>query len=91
MLEKKPGGYYDVVLMDIQMPAMDGYEAAKKIRRFTDPERSSAPIIAMTANAFVEDRNRATEAGMNDHVAKPIDMNILLPTIQKHLRKGKPE
>lgn len=91
MLEKKPGGYYDVVLMDIQMPAMDGYEAAKKIRRFTDPERSSVPIIAMTANAFVEDRNRAIEAGMNDHVAKPIDMNILLPTIQKHLRKGKPE
>lgn len=87
MLEKRPCDYYDMVLMDIQMPAMDGYEAATKIRRFSDPVRSSVPIIAMTANAFVEDRNRAIESGMDDHVAKPINMNILLPTIQKHLRK----
>ena len=86
MLEKAPAGYYDVILMDIQMPIMDGYTAAQKIRRLHDAAKASVPIIATTANAFTEDCRRALEVGMNDHVAKPIDMNVLLPTIERHLK-----
>ncbi len=74
-------GQYDVILMDIQMPNMDGYEAAREIRALDDPVRSSIPIIAMTANAFEEDRRKAMEAGMNGHIAKPIDMEILEETL----------
>lgn len=85
MLEKSPDGYYDLILMDIQMPIMNGYDAAAKIRRMGNSRKSGIPIIAMTANAFSEDRDRALKAGMNDHVAKPIDMNVLLPTILKYL------
>ena len=85
MMEKAPSGYYDVVLMDVQMPVMDGYDATTRIRSLNDPGRSSIPIIAMTANAFVEDRNRAIAAGMNDHVAKPIDIGVLLDAIRKQL------
>ena len=85
MLEKAPNGTYRLILMDIQMPVMNGYDAAKKIRRMDDPQKAGIPIIAMTANAFSEDRQAALEAGMNDHVAKPINMNVLVPTIQKYL------
>lgn len=74
MLEKAPAGMYDAILMDVQMPVLDGYEATRKIRRLGDPWRANIPIIAITANAFAEDRQRALEVGMNDHVAKPIDM-----------------
>lgn len=83
MLEKAPDGYYDIILMDIQMPIMNGYEAATKIRRIDDPEKADIPIIALTANAFSEDKDNAIKAGMNDHVPKPIDMNVLLPAMQK--------
>ena len=85
MLEKAANGTYRVILMDIQMPVMNGYDAAKKIRRMDDSPKADIPIIAMTANAFSEDRQAALEAGMNDHVAKPIDMSVLVPTIQKYL------
>ena len=80
-LEKADSGYYDMILMDIQMPVMDGYDAAARIRRMKDEKKASIPIIAMTANAFAEDRQKAISMGMNDHVAKPIDMNVLLPVI----------
>ena len=85
MLDKAANGTYQLILMDIQMPVMNGYDAAKKIRRMDDPQKAGIPIIAMTANAFSEDRQAALDAGMNDHVAKPINMSILVPTIQKYL------
>ena len=85
-LEKAVPGYYDMILMDIQMPVMDGYDAAARIRRMKDEKKASIPIIAMTANAFAEDRQKAISMGMNDHVAKPIDMNVLLPVIAKYIR-----
>ena len=76
---------YDAILMDIQTPHMNGYEATKAIRGGRNPLGKTIPIIAMTANAFTEDRQVALDAGMNDHIAKPINMNILVPTIQKYL------
>ena len=85
MLEKAANGTCRLILMDIQMPVMNGYDAAKKIRRMDDPQKAGIPIIAMTANAFSEDKQAALDAGMNDHVAKPINMNVLVPTIQKYL------
>ena len=85
-LEKAVPGYYDMILMDIQMPVMDGYDAAARIRRMKDEKKASIPIIAMTANAFAEDKQKAISMGMNDHVAKPIDMNVLLPVIAKYIR-----
>ena len=85
-LEKADSGYYDMILMDIQMPVMDGYDAAARIRRMKDEKKASIPIIAMIANAFAEDRQKAISMGMNDHVAKPIDMNVLLPVIAKYIR-----
>jgi len=85
MLEKAVNGTYQLILMDIQMPVMNGYDAAKKIRRMDDLPKAEIPIIAMTANAFSEDKQAALDAGMNDHVSKPINRNILVPTIQKYL------
>ena len=85
MLEKAANGTYQLILMDIQMPVMNGYDAARKIRGLDDPPKANIPIIAMTANAFTEDKQAALDAGMNDHIAKPINMNILVPTIQKYL------
>ena len=77
-------GHYDVVLMDIQMPVMNGYEAARAIRALEGPQ-SEVPIVAMTANAFDEDRQRAHDAGMNGHVAKPIDPEVLVSTLSELL------
>ena len=74
-------GTYDLILMDIQMPVMDGYEAARTIRALDDPEKANIPIVAMTANAFEEDRQRAFDAGMNGHVPKPIDIPKLMETL----------
>ena len=85
LLEKAANGTYRLILMDIQMPVMNGYDAAKKIRQMDDPQKAGIPIIAMTANAFFEDKQAALDAGMNDHVAKPINMNVLVPTIRKYL------
>ena len=85
LLGAKPAGYYDAVLMDIQMPRMDGYQAAQAIRALPDA-RSTVPIIAMTANAFEEDKQRAFDAGMNDHISKPISVNALLAALRKNLK-----
>lgn len=83
-LKDVPVGYYDAILMDIQMPNMNGYEATKAIRKLTD-ERAKMPIIAMTANAFEEDRQAALAAGMDDYVAKPVEISELFRTIMKNL------
>lgn len=77
MLQNAEAGYYDLILMDIQMPNMDGYEAAKKIREMTDTAKSAIPIVALTANTFEEDKKKSFEAGMNGHLAKPIDISKL--------------
>ncbi len=76
------GNAYDLILMDIQMPVMDGYEAARQIRALADAAKSSIPIVAMTANAFEEDRKMALDAGMNGHIAKPIDVAKLMETLR---------
>ena len=80
----KPGNY-DLILMDIQMPVMNGYDATLAIRKMKDTKKASIPIIAMTANAFAEDIQKVLSVGMNAHVAKPVDMNILVPTMLKFL------
>ena len=80
-------GEYDLILMDIQMPVMNGYEATGQIRAFDDPAIASIPIIAMTANAFDEDRKDAMEAGMNGHIAKPVDIPKLLEVLRKVLKE----
>lgn len=85
MLEKAANGTYQLILMDIQMPVMNGYDATKKIRRMDDPQKANIPIVAMTANAFSEDKQVALDAGMNDHIAKPINMSVLVPTLRKYL------
>ena len=84
-IQKSPAGYYALILMDIQMPKLDGYQATAKIRKLQDAEKANIPIIAMTANAFSEDREKALQAGMNDHVAKPIDMEALFAAMLKYV------
>ncbi len=74
-LEKASAGMYDLILMDVQMPNMDGYKATKVIRSLSDKKKAEIPIIAMTANAFAEDKKKALEMGMNGHIAKPIDVD----------------
>ena len=78
-------GYYDLVLMDIQMPVMNGYEATRAIRALPDAEKAALPIVAITANAFDEDRQNAAKAGMNGHLSKPFDMQQLLAMIEEVL------
>ena len=85
MLENADDGYYRMVIMDIQMPVMDGYEATRAIRKLDDEAKAEIPIIAMTANAFAEDKQAALAAGMNDHVGKPVDMSVLVPIMKKYL------
>ena len=85
MQEKAANGTYQLILMDVQMPVMNGYDATKKIRRMDDPQKANIPIVAMTANAFSEDKQVALDAGMNDHIAKPINMSVLVPTLRKYL------
>ena len=87
MLERREAGYYDLILMDIQMPNMDGYQATEVIRNMAVPEKASIPIIAMTANAFEEDRKAAFAAGMNGHIAKPIDLDKLFAALSKTLSR----
>ena len=79
--------YYDLILMDIRMPVMDGYEAARTIRILPRKDATEIPIIAMTANAFEEDKKRALENGMNAHIAKPLDISVLLSTLDKVIKK----
>ena len=80
-----PAGYYDLIFMDIQMPVMNGYDAARAIRALDRPDAAGLPIIAMTANAFADDIRRCQDAGMNDHVAKPVEMAKLLEAMKKWL------
>ena len=88
-MENCSADQYQLILMDIQMPIMDGYEATRRIRALDDPRKAGVPIVAMTANAFDEDRQRAKEAGMNEHVAKPIDVEKLMLVLHKILGKAK--
>ena len=85
-LKKSEPGYYQLVLMDIRMPVMDGHEAARTIRKLENPELSSIPILAMTANAFEEDKKEALASGMNGHLAKPIEVDVLFETLDKILK-----
>ncbi len=85
-VKKESADRYDLILMDIQMPMMNGYEATRAIRALDDRDKAGIPIIAMTANAFDEDRTNAFEAGMNDHIAKPLDITILRGTIAARLQ-----
>lgn len=84
-VQSKPGTY-QAVLMDLQMPVMDGYEASREIRGSGHPQAESIPIIALTANAFAEDIAKTLAAGMNDHVSKPIDFKRLLYLLDKFIR-----
>ena len=84
MFQKSPEGYYDVILMDIRMPVMSGYEATTQIRALTRPD-AQLPIIAMTADAFSEDVKKCKECGMNDHTPKPIDIEVLSHLISRYL------
>lgn len=86
MLEKSQPGYYKLVLMDVQMPVMNGYEATKAIRSLENQELASIPIFAMTANAFEEDRQEALKSGMNGHIAKPIDVEKLFDALRSVLK-----
>ena len=86
-MEQKPAGTYDLILMDIQMPHMDGYKATQAIRRLADQKKADIPIIAMTANAFEEDRKKALEKGMNGHIAKPVDIEKMKEILQNTLKR----
>ena len=85
---KMPAGTYDMILMDIQMPQMDGYKATQVIRRLPDKDKACIPIIAMTANAFEEDKRKAIAVGMNGHIAKPIQVDKLMSTLKDILTEN---
>ena len=85
-VENAPADRYDLILMDIQMPVMDGYEATRRIRALSDKEKASVPIVAMTANAFEDDRKNALNAGMNGHIAKPLDLPKLFRVLSELMR-----
>ena len=86
-----PEGTFDVILMDIMMPVMNGYEAAKMIRSLDREDAKVIPIIAMTANAFTEDKMRAKEAGMDEHIAKPVDGKLLVKVINELVKRDQRE
>ena len=85
-IKNAAAGYYDIILMDIQMPVMDGYEATERIRSLPDRSRARIPIIAMTANAFKEDRCKAAESGMDAYITKPVDVLTLRYVLRRVLR-----
>ena len=91
IVQKSAPGHYDLILMDVQMPIMNGYDATKAIRNLENPVLANIPVVAMTANAFDEDRRIAMESGMNAHVAKPINVEILMEVISEILSKSKKE
>lgn len=86
MVEQAVPGQYSLILLDIQMPIMNGYEAVRRIRALKNPDIASTPIVAMTANAFEEDREKSYEAGMNGHLAKPVSVETLMNTIYKFVK-----
>ena len=77
-------GYYDLIFMDIQMPELDGYQTTRAIRALDRPDARTIPIVAMTANAFLEDVQKAKESGMNGHIAKPLNVQELIEQLKKH-------
>ena len=85
MFDKAPTGTYQAVLMDVHMPELDGYQATRAIRASAHPEGATIPIIAMTADAFTENVAEAYAAGMSDHIAKPIDVELLFKTLRKYI------
>ena len=87
MVQGSAPGYFDLILMDIQMPIMDGYEATKKIRALSDKRLAQIPIVALSANAFEEDKKASLAAGMDGHIAKPINMHELLVIMHKFISK----
>ena len=87
MLSEAPEGYYQLVLMDIQMPEMNGYEATRAIRGLKDKMKSKIPIIALTANAFEEDKKNAIKAGMNGHLAKPIVIDEVKKVVLRNVHR----
>ena len=84
-MKSAAAGHYDIILMDVQMPKMDGYEATRQIRALEDKEKADIPIVAVTANAFEEDRQIAMETGMNGHLAKPYDVPEIMKTLKELL------
>ena len=91
IFRKSSPGEFDVILMDIMMPVMNGYEAAKMIRSLDREDAKVIPIIAMTANAFTEDKMRAKEAGMDEHIAKPVDRKLLVKVINELVKRNQRE
>ena len=91
MFEQSPKGHYDMILMDVQMPIMNGYDATRRIRASVHPEAKTIPIVAMTANTFAEDVRNSIEAGMNAHLAKPIDMAKVCETVGRLMEKKRPQ
>ena len=89
MLRDSEPGYYELVIMDLQMPVMDGYETTKIIRKFTDKQIAEIPIVALTADAFAEEKSRAFNAGMNAYLVKPVDMPSLLKVLMLFFRDNK--
>ena len=91
LFRESESGEFDVILMDIMMPVMNGYEATKMIRSLDREDAKKVPIIAMTANAFTEDRIRAKETGMDEHVAKPVDVGLLIKVIRSLVKNSRKE
>ena len=87
IMSSAEGRKYDLIFMDIQMPKMDGYTATREIRTLNDPKCANIPIIAMTANAFEEDRKKAIKAGMNGHIAKPISVDVILENLDQIFKR----
>ena len=85
--EKTVPGWYDAILMDIRMPVLNGIESAKKIREMERRDAKTIPIIAMTANAFSEEREEALEAGINDYLTKPIDAEVMYACLRNYMRR----
>ena len=83
---KEPAGTYDLILMDVQMPNMDGYKATQAIRQLPDEQKANIPIVAMKTNAFAEDRKKAIAMGMNDHLAKPLEIDKLIAVLPRYCR-----
>ena len=88
LFQNSPVGYYDLILMDIQMPRMDGYEATHQIRSLEREDALTIPIVALTANAYQEDIDKALAAGMNRHLARPLEISALMHTLQDLLAPG---
>lgn len=89
LFEESEIGYYDLILMDIQMPVMDGFEATRIIRAMNRPDASAVPIFAMTANAFAEDEEKSIQAGMNAHLSKPLEISAVLAAMNEILFRSK--